>query len=44
MSTDTKNAVALNGLTGIYVLTLYIIKNLLKNVYKEYNFTRLLLD
>ena len=33
MSVDTKNAVALNGLTGIYVMTLYTFKNLYKNLY-----------
>ena len=43
VSVYTKNAVALNDLTEIYVMTLYIIKNLYKN-YTEHNFVRLLLD
>ena len=34
MSADTKTVVALNGLTGIYVMILYIIKNLYKNLYR----------
>ena len=34
MSADTKTAVALKGLTGIYVMILYIIKNLYKNLYR----------
>ena len=34
MSVDTKNAVALNGLTAVYVMALYIIKNLDKNLYR----------
>ena len=34
MTVDTQNAVALNGLTGMYVIKLYIIKNLCKNLYK----------
>ena len=34
MSVDTQNAVSLNGLTGTYVMALYIIKNLYKRLYR----------